>query len=199
MLQLDLYSYVLKEDSMENSNFVVKKFYTNFLISLAADGIFKTLDKDLQKKYNVAQIEDLIKKSDKDKNGIITMEEAKKDIDNIFGLQLSDNTDRFKKVQESVDEKMKLRHIKGLQLGLENWGLAKSKTIERTSNQDIKNMFFNEDNVKYYSETIGKDTKINKHLVELFKARDITLEDIEQMGFSEDVLNDILKYYEDKD
>ena len=195
MKQLQIYS--VDTEKFKSQKPIAKKIYVDLLIDTAAEGIFNALDKDLKSKYTPDKISDIIKNTDKDKNGIITEEEAKKDIDNIFGLQLSEDANKLKKVQASVDKNLELADIKGLKIGLDNWTMTKHLTISHTSAEDIRNMFSNKSAVKYYSDEMGKNSDTNKHLVELFKARGITVDEIKKMGFSEKVLNDILRLYQE--
>ena len=116
-------------------------------------------------------------------------------------MKYSDNSELFDRIQTSVNKKVALVDIKellrkGLTVKDVFWPTAKTITLMFTSNAQLKQMFSNKDAVEYYCQEVDLNSNANKHLVELFKANQITTDDIKAMNFSEEVLNDILRLYE---
>lgn len=198
MSQLVIYSL----DNVKNLSPRERQVYTDVRMEAAAEGIFNALDNDLKDKYTPKQIFNLIKNNDKNKDGIITKDEVTGDVDNIFGLKTSDNKDKLERIQSSVKKEQELSDIKSLQKGLDTnrfiWAIAKPLIINHITAENLKEMFSNQAVVKYYSEGMGKNSETNKHLVELFKAKKISVNDIKNMGFADDTLKDLLKLYEEK-
>ena len=185
----------------KKANAMHRGYYRNLKIVAAAEGIFNELDDSLKRKYNTYEISNLIKKADKNKDGIITEDEAKKDTDNIFGLKDSDNTELLDRIQTSVNKKVNIADIKellnrGLMVKDDFWPTVKTFTLMFTSNEQLKRMFSNKDAVEYYCKEVDLNSNANKHLVDLFRANKITTDDVKAMNFSEEVLNDILRLYE---